>query len=69
MDRVDRNRVYGSIKINGLNDPTLAEHVPANLLEVFLEEIEMAKELLPKMDHQAMLDLSLIHISEPTRPY
>ena len=62
MDRVDRNRVSGSIKINGLNDPALAEHVPANLLEVFLEEIEMAKELLPKMDHQALLDGTLTPI-------
>ena len=56
MDRADRNKVSGSIKINGLDDPALAEHVPAELLEVFLEEIEMAKELLPKMDHQALLD-------------
>ena len=56
MDRADRNKVSGSIKINGLDDPALAEHVPAELLKVFLEEIEMAKELLPKMDHQALLD-------------
>ena len=34
---------------------TLAEHVPADLLDVFLEEIEMAKELLPTMDRQALL--------------
>ena len=56
MDRADRNKVSGSIKINGLDDPALAEHVPAELLKVFLGEIEMAKELLPKMDHQALLD-------------
>ena len=56
MDRADRNKISGSIKINGLDDPALAEHVPAELLKVFLEEIEMAKELLPKMDHQALLD-------------
>ena len=56
MDRANRNKVSGSIKINGLDDPALAEHVPAELLKVFLEEIEMAKELLPKMDHQALLD-------------
>jgi peptide chain release factor 3 len=62
MDRADRNRVSGSIKINGLDDPALAEHVPAELLEVFLEEIEMAKELLPKMDHQALLDGTLTPI-------
>jgi peptide chain release factor 3 len=56
MDRADRNKISGSIKINGLDDPALAEHVPVELLKVFLEEIEMAKELLPKMDHQALLD-------------
>ena len=56
MDRADRNKVSGSIKIDGLDDPALANHVPADLLKVFLDEIEMAKELLPKMDHQALLD-------------
>ena len=62
MDRADRNKISGSIKINGLDDPALAEHVPAELLKVFLEEIEMAKELLPKMDHQALLDGTLTPI-------
>ncbi len=28
MDRADRNRVAESIKIDGLDDPKLAEHVP-----------------------------------------
>ncbi|MEP5761025.1 MAG: peptide chain release factor 3 [Litoreibacter sp.] len=56
MDRADRNKVAESIEISGLDDPKLAEHVPAALLEKFLEEIEMAKELLPKLDHQALLD-------------
>ena len=56
MDRADRNKISESIKINGLEDPTLAEHVPADLLDVFLEEIEMAKELLPTMDRQALLE-------------
>ena len=56
MDRADRNKVAESIEINGLDDPKLAEHVPAALLEKFLEEIEMAKELLPELDHQALLD-------------
>ena len=62
MDRADRNRVSGSLKINGLDDPALAEHLPADLLEVFLEEIEMAKELLPTMDRQALLDGTLTPI-------
>ncbi len=56
MDRADRNKVAESIQITGLDDPKLAEHVPGPLLEKFLEEIEMARELLPAFDHQAMLD-------------
>jgi peptide chain release factor 3 len=56
MDRADRNKVAESIEIKGLDDPKLAEHVPAYLLEPFLEEIEMARELLPPLDVQAVLD-------------
>jgi len=56
MDRADRNKVAESIQINGLDDPKLAEHVPAHLLEPFLEEVEMARELLPPLDAQAVLD-------------
>jgi peptide chain release factor 3 len=56
MDRSDRNKIAESIQINGLDDPKLAEHVPADLLEKFLEELEMARELLPKFDQQALLD-------------
>jgi len=56
MDRADRNKVAESVEINGLDDPALADHVPAELLETFLEEIEMARELLPKLDRQALLD-------------
>ncbi|MEM9582478.1 MAG: peptide chain release factor 3 [Pseudomonadota bacterium] len=56
MDRADRNKVAESIEISGLDDPKLAEHVPAALLEKFLEEIEMARELLPEFDHRAFLD-------------
>ncbi len=56
MDRADRNKVAESIHIEGLDDPKLAEHVPAELLESFLEELEMAKELLPELDPQAVLE-------------
>ena len=56
MDRADRNVVAESIEINGLDDPKLAEHVPEDLLTKFLEEVEMAKELLPTLDQQALLD-------------
>ena len=56
MDRADRNKVAESIQINGLDDPRLAELVPADLLAKFLEEIEMAKALLPPLDPQALLE-------------
>ncbi len=62
MDRADRNKVAQSIEIKGLNDPKLAEHVPAHLLEPFLEELEMARELLPPLDPQALHDGTLTPI-------
>lgn len=56
MDRADRNVVAETIEINGLDDPKLAEHVPEHLLEKFLEEVEMAKELLPALDPKSVLE-------------
>ncbi|MFP1644969.1 peptide chain release factor 3 [Pontitalea aquivivens] len=56
IDRADRNRVAESIKIDGLDDPKLAEHVPAGQLEKLREELEMARELLPAFDRQAFLE-------------
>ncbi|MCA8867476.1 MAG: peptide chain release factor 3 [Rhodobacteraceae bacterium] len=56
MDRADRNKVADSIKINGLDDPMLAKHIPEHLLNKLLEDIEMARELLPAFDQQAILD-------------
>ncbi len=56
MDRADRNKISQSIEINGLDDPLLEEHIPANLLAQFREELEMATELLPKLDPQAVLE-------------
>ncbi|MEZ5912847.1 MAG: peptide chain release factor 3 [Paracoccaceae bacterium] len=56
MDRADRNRVAESIKIAGLDDPKLAEHVPADQLAKLREELEMARELLPAFDRQAFLE-------------
>ncbi len=50
MDRADRNRVAESVVLEGLNDPKLAAHVPAHLLEQLREEVEMARELLPPLD-------------------
>jgi peptide chain release factor 3 len=62
MDRADRNKVAETIKISGLDDPKLAEHVPANLLDQLKEELEMARALLPVMDQQAFLDGTLTPI-------
>jgi peptide chain release factor 3 len=56
MDRADRNKVAESVKIDGLDDPKLAEHVPADLLAKFHEEIEMARELLPAFNRQSILE-------------
>jgi peptide chain release factor 3 len=56
MDRADRNVKAESIQIDGLNDPAIEEHVPAELLATLREEVEMVRELLPKFDQQAFLD-------------
>ncbi len=56
MDRADRNKVAESVKITGLDDPRLADHIPADLLARLREEIEMARELLPAFDRQSFLE-------------
>ncbi|WP_305968269.1 MULTISPECIES: peptide chain release factor 3 [unclassified Mameliella] len=56
MDRADRNKVAESIAMEGLDDPRLDEHIPANLLEQLREEVEMARELLPALDPQSVLE-------------
>jgi peptide chain release factor 3 len=56
MDRADRNKVAESIKIDGLDDPRLADHVPPALLQKLREDLEMAQALLPAFDRQAFLD-------------
>lgn len=62
MDRADRNKVAQSIAIKGLDDPRLAQHVPADLLDKLREELEMARALLPEFDRQAFLDGTLTPI-------
>ena len=62
MDRADRNKVAESIKISGLDDPALAKHVPADLLEKLREELEMARGLLPAFDHDRFLEGSMTPI-------
>ncbi|MFD0858033.1 peptide chain release factor 3 [Roseovarius aquimarinus] len=56
MDRADRNRVAESIEIKGLSDPKLDEHLPAAAVARLREEVEMARELLPPLDAQAVLE-------------
>ncbi len=56
MDRADRNVKAQSIELDGLDDPRLAEHVPEHLLSQFLEEVEMARELMPTFDLQSFLE-------------
>ena len=55
MDRADRNKVAETVQISGLDDPKLADHVPASLLKTLREEIEMARELLPAFDRELFL--------------
>ncbi len=62
MDRADRNKRAESLKMNGLDDPALADHIPAPLLEKLREEVEMARGLLPEFDGQAFLDGTLTPI-------
>jgi len=62
MERADRNRRAESIRLEGLDDPKLADHVPAAQLEKLREEVEMARELLPAFDRQAFLDGTLTPI-------
>ena len=50
MDRADRNKVAETVQITGLDDPKLADHIPADLLAKLREEVEMARELLPGFD-------------------
>ena len=56
MDRADRNKVAQSIAIEGIDDHKIAEYVPAELLEKLRDDLEMARELLPKLDPQSVLD-------------
>jgi peptide chain release factor 3 len=56
MDRADRNVVAESVQIDGLEDPRLDDLIPANLLEKLREEVEMARELLPLLNPQSVLE-------------
>jgi peptide chain release factor 3 len=56
MDRADRNRVAETVKIAGLDDPEMARHVPPEQLSKLREELEVARDLLPRFDRQALLE-------------
>ena len=56
MDRADKNRLGESIKIKGLNDPEIDKYIPSELKKKLVEEVEMAKELLPPLDRQSLLE-------------
>jgi peptide chain release factor 3 len=58
-DRADRNKRAESLKMQGLDDPAMEQHIPADLLARLREEVEMARELLPGFDAQAMRDGNL----------
>ncbi|RRH75145.1 peptide chain release factor 3 [Falsigemmobacter faecalis] len=62
MDRADRNKVAESVQIKGLDDPKLAEHIPADQLAKLREEVEMARELLPAFDRESFLNGSMTPI-------
>ncbi len=62
MDRADRNTRAQSIKIQGLDDPQLEEHIPADMLAQLREELEMVRELMPPLDRQAFMDGTLTPI-------
>ncbi|SMY07811.1 peptide chain release factor 3 [Flavimaricola marinus] len=56
IDKADRNKVADSIRLDGLDDPRMADHIPADLLEKLREEVEMARELLPALNPQSVLE-------------
>ncbi|MBM1219383.1 peptide chain release factor 3 [Ponticoccus sp. SC2-23] len=56
MDRADRNKVAETVQIAGLDDPRMEEHIPADLLAKLREDVEMARELLPTLDPQSVLE-------------
>ena len=56
MDRADRNKLAQSIEINGLDDPALDANLPSHLVAKLREEVEMARELLPTLNPQAVLE-------------
>lgn len=55
MDKAERNIRGVSIQIDGLDDPKLADHLPEDLYEKLVEDIEMVKGLCPEFDNEAYM--------------
>ncbi len=62
MDRADRNRVAETVQISGLDDPKLAQYVPADLLAKLRDEVDMARQLLPAFNRESFLNGSMTPI-------
>ncbi|MEM9050066.1 MAG: peptide chain release factor 3 [Pseudomonadota bacterium] len=56
MERADRNIRAEAVAIEGLDDPALETHLPAEQADQLREEVEMARALLPALDPQALAD-------------
>ena len=50
MNKSDRNRVADTVNINSLDDPVMKKHLSSQQISHLIEEVEMAEELLPKVD-------------------
>ena len=55
-DRAERNRRAAGEEISGLDDPRLAELLPADQLATLREEVAMARGLLPPLDSKAVAE-------------
>lgn len=55
FDRGKGERLLPAIEMNGLDDPRLADHLPATALARLREEVEMARGLCPPFDVEAFL--------------
>ncbi len=55
MNKDQRDVKSEGIQLDGLDDPRLEQHVPADLLEKLREDVEMVKGLCPEFDMDAYL--------------
>ncbi|MDG1879261.1 MAG: peptide chain release factor 3 [Paracoccaceae bacterium] len=62
MNKSARNVVAKTIEIRGIDDPKIEKHIPEHLLGKLREELEMARELLPKFNKDAFLQGTLTPI-------